>query len=274
MMMSNPIDAASNAGLQFGYPWWLSYGHLVVTLVSAAVLGLAVLRRWPRWLLAVLGAFTLWAGVSFVIARFVFDINGRAALPTEAFLRSGQGRVLDMGAGTGRSSIMVLEARPGTTLVALDLFSESFDQHFGNSAAHHDTPQDRLLANLQAAGVAQRTTIQTGDMRHLPFPAASFDAVVSSYAIDHLGRAGIDEALGEAARVLRPDGEFLLSVIGKEPWLQFAFGPLLMHGLQRDTNWWLTRLQTAGFAVTERGTRPATLYFLARRHGATPSPVQ
>jgi hypothetical protein len=34
-------------------------------------------------------------------------------------------------------------------LVALDLFGDSFQRHFGPG----DTPQQRLLANLKAAGV-------------------------------------------------------------------------------------------------------------------------
>jgi hypothetical protein len=37
-----------------------------------------------------------------------------------------------MGAGAGRSSLMVLEARPQTTVVALDLFGESYQEHFGS----------------------------------------------------------------------------------------------------------------------------------------------
>ena len=62
----------------------------------------------------ILGAITLWAFSSFLVVRFLFDINGRATMPTESFLKSGAGKVLDMGAGTGRSTLMVLEARPQT----------------------------------------------------------------------------------------------------------------------------------------------------------------
>jgi hypothetical protein len=94
----------------------------------------------------------LWSTAGFLVVRFVIDINGRPALPTESFLRSGAGRVLDMGAGTGRSSIMVLHARPQTTLVALDLFGKSIEQHFGRS----ESPQQRLWTNLKAAGVDRR----------------------------------------------------------------------------------------------------------------------
>jgi SAM-dependent methyltransferase len=207
------------------------------------------------------GALFLWSATAFVVTRFVLDINGQPSLPTESFLRSGEGRILDIGAGTGRSSIMVLASRPLATLVALDLFGDSFDHHFGRGA----DPQQRLIANLKAAGVEQRATIQEGDMRRLPFEPAAFDAIVSAYAIDHLNRQGIDQALAEAARVVKPRGDFLLMLIAKEPWAQFAFGPLLLHSGTRGAAWWKARLGEAGFRVLEDGTRPATLYLLAQR---------
>jgi SAM-dependent methyltransferase len=255
-MVQNP-----NMALDFGYPWWLSYGHLIPLAGAASVLVLGCLRKWSKWALIFFGMVALWAGASLLVTRFVMNVNGPGSLPTENFLRSGVGRVLDIGAGTGRSSIMVLEARPQATLVALDLFGESFDQHFG----HSETPQQKLLDNLKIAGVERRATIQTADMRKLPFEAGAFDAAVSAYAVDHLNRQGITESLAEAARVVKPGGDFLLMLIGKEPWAQFTFGPLLMHGGPRGEAWWTARLQEAGFQVLEHGTKPLTLYLLARR---------
>ena len=249
------------AHLDFGYPWWLSYGHLPVVAGAVSLLLLGYTRKWSKWPLLLLGVLLLWSSAAFLVARFVFDVNGRPSLPTQSFLRSGVGRVLDMGAGTGRSSIMVLGCRPQATLVALDLFAASFDQHFGRG----ESPQQRLLANLKAAGVEQRATIETADMRNLPFEPAAFDAVVSAYAIDHLNRQGINQSLAEAARVVKPGGDFLLILIAKEPWGLFTFGPLLMHGGTRGPEWWTARLQEAGFQVLEQGTRPVTLYLLARR---------
>ena len=247
--------------LDFGYPWWISYGHLILTAILLAVLLLGYKMRWSRWLMVPLAVVTLWSISAFLVARFALDINGRAKMPTEAFLRSGHGRVLDIGAGTGRSSLMVLEARPNTTVVALDLFGKSYVEHFGAE----QTPGAKLMANLKAAGVDQRASVQAGDMRKLPFEPASFDAIVSSYAIDHLNREGIEQALAEASRVVKPGGEFLLMIIGKDPWLQYTFGPLLLHAGTRGAEWWTSRLETAGFQVTEHGTRPGTLYLLARK---------
>lgn len=207
------------------------------------------------------GVLAFWSGAAFLLVRLGLDINGRADLPTESFLRSGTGRVLDLGAGTGRSSIMVLAARPHATMVALDLFGESFERHFGPG----ESPRQRLLRNLKAAGVERRVTIETSDMRKLPFEAASFDAIVSSYAVDHLNREGINQTLAEAARVVKPGGEFLLILIANDKWARFLFGPLLSHGGTRGSAWWNTRVKEAGFQVVEEGTAPITLYLLLRR---------
>src|SRR6201988_3053719 len=242
----------SNAHLDFGYPWWLSYGHLLILGIAVAVLVLGYTRKWP---MIVFGALALWSGAAFAVVRSAINVNSRGSLPTQSFLRSGTGRVLDLGAGTGRSSIMVLEARPQATLVALDLFAHSFEQHFGPGAS----PQDRLLANLKAAGVEQRATITAADMRKLPFDAASFDAIVSCYAIDHLNRDGVSQSLAEANRVLKPSGDFLMMIISKDPWLQFTFGPLLVHSSTRGPDWWTTRVKEAGFQIVEEGNPPATL---------------
>jgi ubiquinone/menaquinone biosynthesis C-methylase UbiE len=220
-----------------------------------------VWRKWPIWTIVLLTPIFLWSSTAFLAARFVLNINGEAALPTQSFLKSGVGRVLDIGAGTGRSSIMVLKARPHATLAALDLFGESFDQHFGPS----QSPQQRLLANLEAAGVADRASIVTADMRKLPFDPASFDAIVSAYVFEHLDREGIQQSLAEAARVSKPGADFLLMLIAKEPWLRYTFGPMLMHQGFHGADWWTERLHEAGFQVVEEGTRPATLYLLARR---------
>ncbi len=208
------------------------------------------------------GCVSVWALIAFLFMHFGFAINSSVpALPTEAFLRAGSGRVLDLGAGTGRSSIMVLAARPHATLVASDLFGDSFDQHFG----HGEAPEERLHRNLQAAGVAQRASIVKADMRKLPFEDKSFDALVSAYAVDHLNRDGIQQALAEAARVVKPGGDFLLILVGNDKWAKLAFGPLLAHGGVRGRAWWTARLEEGGFQVLENGTSPMTVYFLAKR---------
>jgi ubiquinone/menaquinone biosynthesis C-methylase UbiE len=250
-----------NSQIDFAYPWWFSYGHLIVTAIGLTFWLLGRWLRWSRVPMILIGAVTLWSVAAFLVVRFGVNVNGRLSMPTPQFLTSGSGKVLDMGAGTGKSTLMVLEARPQTTVVALDLFGESYKAHFGAVMSG----QERLLANLKAAGVEKRATIQAGDMRKLPFEPAAFDGVVSTYAIDHLNREGINAALREASRVLKPGGEFLMMVIDKDFWLKFTFGPLLLHSGTRGPAWWASRAQEAGFQIMEQGRRPATIYILARK---------
>lgn len=153
-----------NASLDFGYPWWLSSGHLAIAIPALAMSVLAHLRAWSKWPRILLGLLALWATIVFLLMQFGLRVNQAPALPTQSFLSTGTGQVLDIGAGTGRSTIMVLNARPNATVVATDEFGESFSHHFG----HTDTPQQLLKKNLEAAGVANRAKVETADMRKLP----------------------------------------------------------------------------------------------------------
>jgi SAM-dependent methyltransferase len=249
-----------NASLDFGYPWWLSSGHLAIAIPALAMSVVAHLRTWGRWPRILLGLLALWATTVFLLMQFGLRVNQAPALPTQSFLANGTGRVLDIGAGTGRSTIMVLNARPNATVVATDEFGESFNHHFG----HTDTPQQLLQKNLETAGVSNRAKVETADMRKLPYEPASFDAVVSAYAVDHLNRDGITAALSEVRRVLKPGGDFLLILVGNDRWAKFAFGPMLTHGGTRGRDWWAGRTKEAGFELREDGTTPGTLWLLLR----------
>ena len=107
-------------------------------------------------------------------------LNSPMPLPTSVpAVRCG--RVLDVGAGSGRAAIGVLIARPHVTATGVDIYS-------GYWGIDGNTPE-RFMANARIAGVAERASARVGDMRQLPFGDGEFDAVVSSYAIDHLRRA-------------------------------------------------------------------------------------
>ncbi len=245
--------------VDFGYTWPWTHGHLVLAALAGAVWLLAWWRKWAVWIRLPLAAFTIWAAVGFLIVCFVLRMNEPLALPTSTFLASGTGKVLDMGAGSGRATLMVLLSRSGTTVVALDNFSAAYIK---------DNGPEKILSNMRAAGVEQRVRVQPGDMRQMPLESGSFDAVVSSYAIDHLGSQGAAKALAEAERVLRPGGEFLLLVLHGDLWMTVAYPPLVLRGLHGGgalrVNW-RTRLERAGLPVVEEGALPATKFFLCRK---------
>jgi predicted RNA methylase len=79
-----------------------------------------------------------------VIVNGVIRFSLPIALPSAQFLALGNGRVLDAGAGSGRSSLMVLLARPAATVTALDIFGAEY-------GIGGNTPT-RLRANARAAG--------------------------------------------------------------------------------------------------------------------------
>jgi SAM-dependent methyltransferase len=66
-------------------------------------------------------------------------------------------------------------------------------------------------AAREAAGVSLRVGV--ADVRHLPFAAGAFDAVVSLSTLDHFDSTGdISTALSDLRRVLRPGGTLILTL--------------------------------------------------------------
>jgi hypothetical protein len=66
----------SNAHLNFGYPWWISYGHLPIVAAAGLLLLIGYMRKWSIWPMLILAVLVLWSSAAFVVARFVLDING------------------------------------------------------------------------------------------------------------------------------------------------------------------------------------------------------
>jgi arsenite methyltransferase len=110
----------------------------------------------------------------------------------------GDEEVLDVGCGRGLLLLGAARRLPRGRAVGIDLWSAK-DQSDNRRAA--------TLANAEAEGVGDRVEVIDGDMRAMPFPDASFDAVVSSIAIHNLDDAADRERVCiEIARVLRPGG--------------------------------------------------------------------
>jgi SAM-dependent methyltransferase len=250
------LDALS---YDFGYSWIVRNAMLIPCLLAGGVAALAAWRAWPRWVTVAALLVSAWTLAAVVILNMM--LNTPMELPTERFMASGSGRVLDVGAGSGRASIGVLLARPRVTATGADIYS-------GYWGIDENTPE-RFMKNARIAGVADRASARTGDMRALPFPDGEFDAVVSSYAVDHIPRADRPKAIAEISRVLKPGGEFLLLLV-RVDWRTWLVSPLLAHHPSSGPQPWRDVLQQNGFSVVEEGTPFSTLYFLARKEARLP----
>lgn len=111
--------------------------------------------------------------------------------------------VLDVGCGRGLLlNAVAKRLDDGGKAVGIDLWQES--DLSGNTA-------EKILDNARLEGVAEHVEIHTGDMRHMPFEAETFDAVVSSMAIHNIpDAAGRKQAIVEIVRVLKPGGKAIL----------------------------------------------------------------
>jgi ubiquinone/menaquinone biosynthesis C-methylase UbiE len=101
--------------------------------------------------------------------------------------------VLDMGCGTGRFTLPL--ARHAASVSGLDM-----------------SPMMLATARKKLAAQGLDADLREGDMAALPFPAASFDVVVSMLALMHIPRQDRPQVFREAARVLRPGGRLLIGV--------------------------------------------------------------
>lgn len=106
--------------------------------------------------------------------------------------------ILDLGAGMG--GFAVAAARSGAHIVACE-----YNRAYCAITALRAECYHLALPVCAAAGEA------------LPFPAASFDAVVSWDVIEHVRSP--THMLAEIARVLRPGGDVLLTVINRRAWV-------------------------------------------------------
>lgn len=159
---------------------WLGIGLLVPAIYS---LGMFCLMLWDS---------------------LVTKVRGRDAILDLVAWR-GDKAVLDVGCGSGL--LLVGAARRLTTghATGVDLWLDR-DQA-------SNTPT-RAIDNATIEGVADRVSLETADMRALPFPDSHFDVVVSHWVVHNLETAAERlVAMTEMKRVLRPGGTILLTDI-------------------------------------------------------------
>jgi ubiquinone/menaquinone biosynthesis C-methylase UbiE len=189
-------------------PFLIGLGIASLLMLAAGIIGFA-LGGW------VVGLWPLIFAVYFAASALLYlhaTRRGKFAVWAEildGLALRGDEQALDL--GCGRGAVLIAVARRLTTGRAsgADLWRTA-DQS-GNAEAV-------TRANAEAAGVADRVSLDTADMTALPYPDESFDLIVSSLAIHNIHSApGRLRALDEALRVLRPGGRLVIADINAAP---------------------------------------------------------
>jgi arsenite methyltransferase len=173
---------------------WNAIGAGIEVLVSMMVL--ATGRAWAWWLV---GAGLIW--LLSPLAMLASSTRGklwqRDRLLDSLGLR-GDEQVLDVGTGHGLLAIGAAKRLTTGWVVGIDIWQQH-DQA--------NNSRESALKNAELEGVADRLDVRDGDARAIPFADATFDIVLTSFALHNIpGQESKLQACREIARVLKPGG--------------------------------------------------------------------
>jgi SAM-dependent methyltransferase len=173
-------------------------------------------------------------------------------LPWVNLFKEGSARILDAGCGAGRTTVALSKIYSGK-IIAFDLFNSDYIDGGGNTL---------LERNLKLVGITGQVEIVQGEITNTSFQEGSFDAVVSSFMIDHLGDQKFN-ALKEINRILKPNGRMLMIVL--TPNLSsFAILNVLSFMLTSKKQW-KTLFDNSNFRLIEEGEVNGATYFLIEK---------
>ena len=185
---------------------FLLAGLVILAVAGALVFGVSW-RPWSIWLgiiLLVPAIYSLGMFCLMLWDSLVTKVRGRDAILNLVTWR-GDEAVLDVGCGSGLLLVAAARRLTSGRATGVDLWLDR------DQASNAPT---RAINNAEIEGVTDRVSVETADMRALPFPDGAFDVVVSHWVVHNLENASDRRvAMTEMKRVLRPGGTILLTDI-------------------------------------------------------------
>lgn len=125
------------------------------------------------------------------------DRELKERLIDQARIESGH-RVLDLSCGTATLALLIKQRHPEAGAIGLDI-----------------DPEILKIAHNKVLKAGLEIDLHRGTATRLPYPDASFDRVLSSFAIHHLTYQDKQRAAQEIFRILRQGGELHVLDFGK-----------------------------------------------------------
>ena len=241
---NNNFDAGWSAG-------WLN-GFWVTSVVFLAV-AVHIYITFPN--LQVFAFLLFLLSLNFFIGNLIIRSPKHTrylTLPWVNLFKEGSTRILDAGCGAGRTTIALGKIYPGK-ITAIDLFNSDYIDGGGNTL---------LERNLVLAGISNRVEVVQGDITNTDYQEGTFDAVVSSYMIDHLGDQKFN-ALKEINRILKP-GARMLMIVFTPNLTSFAILNVLSFMLTSKRQWKKLFAKT-NLRLVEEGEVNGGTYFLLEK---------
>jgi SAM-dependent methyltransferase len=146
----------------------------------------------------------------------------------------GSEHVLDVGCGTGLTTLRVAEQNPDCIVYGTDI-----------------SPKMIEAAQKDAAARGLSVDLRVGSITDLPYPEASFDVIFTNIMYHHLDLSEKRQAVGEIARVLKPGGRYVSA----------EFGPRARNSLERrlskgEYTLYPSHLTEAGFIIKHESLEP------------------
>ncbi len=178
----------------------------ILCLATSAALFSFVDRSKIIWLILIGWVFIV--GISLVLTAILMIFSSKFGKLKERerildmLSIKGDELILDVGCGKGLYLIGAAKRLTNGKAVGIDIWQS--EDLSGND-------MENTLQNAKLEGVIDKVSIETADMRKMPFENHTFDVVLSSFAIHNIyDRVEREKALKEIIRVLKPGGKLCI----------------------------------------------------------------
>jgi ubiquinone/menaquinone biosynthesis C-methylase UbiE len=138
-------------------------------------------------------------------------------------------------------------------IISFDRFDSDYIENGGKAL---------IERNIKVAGISEKVELAEGDITEMTFADNTFDAAISSYMMDHLGKYKLN-GLKEIYRTLKPGARFLL-IVFVPGYATFSVFNVMCLSLTKRKGWKELFRQT-NFKLLEEGAINSGVYFLIEK---------